>query len=284
MIRPSTVAPGVVAFAARTPTLLPATHTNSYALGEREILLVEPATPYEDERREWLEWARGLAASGRELLGLFLTHHHGDHVGGAAFFGAELGLPLWAHRLTADRLPGLRIDRLLDEGEDIVLDGPAAQRWRVLHTPGHAPGHLCLFEPERRQVIVGDMVASVGTILIEPGDGDMTEYLAQLERLAELGDSTALPAHGGPIPNASGHFRYYIRHRLLRESKVLAALEAAGRSGASPEDLLPSAYSDTPKDVWPLAALSVRAHLEKLIREGRGRTDGSRYFASAERH
>src|SRR5690349_5799755 len=100
-MRPRRVARGVELFPARTPTLPPATHTNSYAVGEREVLLVEPATPYEDERRDWLAWARAFAGEGRRAVAIVLTHHHMDHVGGAELFAKELGLPLWAHRETA---------------------------------------------------------------------------------------------------------------------------------------------------------------------------------------
>lgn len=277
-------------FPARTPTLPPATHTNSYALGGREVLLVEPATPHDDERRAWLEWARGLRAAGRSLVAIALTHHHADHVGGASFFARELGLPLWAHEATAERLPGVTIARHLKDGDVLVLDGPAPQSLRVLHTPGHAPGHVCLVDEEQGVGVVGDMVASVGTILIEPRDGDMIEYLAQLERLASLGLHTALPAHGEPIDAPEALFRRYIAHRRMREERVLAALTAAcaglgaaeaGAAAATVEDLVPAAYADTPKALWPLARMSLEAHLIKLERDGRARRDGGGWRAVA---
>ncbi len=257
---------GLWRHAARTPTLPPATHTQSYALGQRQLLLVEPSTPYEEERREWLAWARGLASEGRELTALLVTHHHPDHVGGAAFLAGELGLPLWAHRLTAERLSA-EVTRHLEDGEELLLAGPTPQRWRVLHTPGHAPGHLCLHEPELGALIVGDMVASEGTILIDPTDGDLQEYLAQLRRLEALGARIALPAHGEPIREPSALFARYVEHRLLREQRVVEALRQ--RPDATPEALLPSAYADTPPAVWGLAVRSLEAHLLKLRAEGR---------------
>lgn len=277
MQRPRNVTIGVELFAARTPTLPPATHTNSYALGGRDVLLVEPATPYEDEQRAWIDWVRALPSQGRRAVAIVATHHHPDHVGGAVFLSRELGLPLWAHARTIERLhepgapagaAGAAFERRLGDGEAIDLDGPAPERWRVLHTPGHAPGHVCLFDEARGTLVAGDMVASEGTILIEPRDGDMAEYLAQLDRLAGLGAHVALPAHGAPIEQPTALFRHYIAHRLGREAKVVAGLDAAS-PGVTLDALLPVVYADTPVFLWPLARMSLEAHLLKLEREGR---------------
>lgn len=284
VIRPRELSRTVALFPARTPTLPPATHTNSYALGARDVLLVEPATPYADEQRAWIEWARALPSAGRRPVAILLTHHHVDHVSGADVLSRELGLPCWAHADTQSRVE-VRVDRLLDEGDVIDLAAPVPSRWRVLHTPGHAPGHVCLHDEDEGTLVVGDMVASVGTILVAPGDGDMAVYLAQLERLASLGARLALPAHGEPIDEPTALFRHYVAHRLGREQKVLAAVVAQGQGGATAQELVPVAYDDVPPTTWPIALLSLQSHLQKLVTEGRVRTspgardDAPRYSA-----
>jgi glyoxylase-like metal-dependent hydrolase (beta-lactamase superfamily II) len=280
-MRPRELASTLSLFPTRTPTLPPATHTNSYALGGRDVLLVEPATPYEDEQRAWIAWARALVSQGRRLVAIVPTHHHPDHVGGLDALAKELGAPVWAHAATIERLAPetrARVARRLDEGDEIVLEGPRDEAWRVLFTPGHAPGHVCLFEPRSRTLVVGDMVASVGTILIAPGDGDMARYLAELERLAALDASVALPAHGEPIDEPSALFRRYVAHRLMREAKVLAAIASAGPEGADLATLVAGAYDDTPVHLWPIAKLSLEAHLEKLVGEGRVARAGADAF------
>ncbi|MBX3270947.1 MAG: MBL fold metallo-hydrolase [Sandaracinaceae bacterium] len=261
------VVPGVWLLPFRTPTLPPATHTNSYLVGTGEALLVEPATPYADERERMLRWLLEAKRGGIAPVAIFVTHHHVDHVGAARALVEQLGLPLWAHAETAARLD-VPVARLLAHGERITLAGPTPMTLCAVHTPGHAPGHLCLYEEASGALIAGDMVASEGTILVEPQDGDMALYLASLAAMKALRPSVLLPAHGWPVREADALLDHYVAHRLAREAKIAAALGALG-GPASVHDLLPTAYDDAPLLVWPLAALSLEAHLIKLEREGR---------------
>lgn len=220
-----------------------------------------------------------MASGGRRPLAIVCTHHHQDHAGGAKALHDALGLPLWAHEQTAALLPGVPFERHLGEGEELELRGSPAQTWRVMHTPGHARGHVCLYEPGQRVVVLGDMIASDGTILIAPGDGDMAQYLAQLRRLEALDAKLGLPAHGEPIEHPSSVLRATHDHRLMRERKVLAAVNEHGAKGATLEQLVCRAYDDTPAAVWPLARLSLQSHLLKLLQEERVDSVGDHWYA-----
>lgn len=274
------VAPGVSMLSLRTPTLPPATHTNAYLVGTGELVLVEPASPYPEEIAQASAWVSARLATGQTLRAVLLTHHHADHIGGAEAMRARFGVPIWAHACTAQRLEGkVGIDRILAHGERIDLDGPTPMVLEAIHTPGHAPGHLCFYEPASRSLIAGDMVASVGTILVEAVDGDMQLYLASLRALAALQASQLLPAHGQPIDDPAARLAFYVQHRLNREAKILAAL--SGRTApASLDELVPVAYADTVPQAWPLARMVLEAHLIKLQREGRVDTHGQRWLAT----
>ena len=257
------VGPGIRVLALRTPTLPPAAHTNVYVVGPDAgpQLVVDPGSPYPDQQAILDAALEGEASAGRPLGGVLLTHHHGDHVGGAAALAARWNVPIAAHANTVNRLRG-RIDiaRELADGESI--DGITC-----VFTPGHADGHL-VFEREGAQ-IAGDMVAGIGTILIDPSEGDMADYLASLQRMLGRAPSLLLPAHGPAITDAAGKIREYIAHRTMREDRVVAAL--TGRTEASVDELVPVVYADTPRILWPLAGRSLRAHIDKLVKEGRAR-------------
>ncbi|HEY4595267.1 MAG TPA: MBL fold metallo-hydrolase, partial [Thermoanaerobaculia bacterium] len=266
-IRRVELRPGVVMLPLLTHTLPPAVTTNAYLLGIRDAVLVDPgaADPRELDRLE-----AALAAArerlGRRVTAIWLTHHHPDHVGGVGRLRASLGVPVLAHPLTAERLTGrgIEIDGELRDGERVHLgdDFPVL----VLHTPGHARGHLCFLEEGQRSLLCGDMVSGVSMIVVDPPEGDMDDYLGSLEKLASLRPGTLFPGHGPAIKNGVAKLREYIDHRLWRERRILEAWSAGKRQ---PSEMLPTVYDDVPPQAWPIAERQILAHLDRLRKQGR---------------
>ena len=254
------VAPRIRVLALRTPTLPPASHTNVYLVGPDAgpVAVVDPGSPYADQQAV-LDQVLTHAPPAAVLL----THHHGDHIGGAQELAERWSVPIVAHAATARRLAG-RV-----AVTETLADGETAYGATAIFTPGHAEGHLCFAVGDA--TIAGDMVAGVGTILIDPSEGDMAVYLASLERLLARPQMLLLPAHGPMIADGHGKLREYLAHRGMREAKVAAALQDEPRSLAA---LVAEAYSDTPRALWGIAERSMLAHLIKLARERRARDAG----------
>jgi ribonuclease/clavin/mitogillin len=279
--------PGVLMFPLATRTLPPALTTNAYLLGFGDAVLVDPgaADPAEIERlAAALDAARERL--GRRVTAIWLTHHHPDHVAGVPALRQRLGVPVLAHPVTAAHLAahvavgGMNgtggmggmggVDGTLADGQQVTLAGqgrPEAPDMlvQVVHTPGHARGHLCFLELGQRSLLAGDMVAGLGTIVVDPPEGDMDDYLASLAKLVALAPRTLFPGHGPAVKNAVPKLREYIEHRLWREGRVLAAWREGRRD---PEAMLPTVYDDVPREAHPLAARQILAHLARLRRAG----------------
>ncbi len=256
------IGPDLLRVPLRTPTLPPATTTNHYFVGGASAVLVDPSTPVRGLQQKVACVVDDLTTMGWRFQALFLTHHHHDHCGAAGDFSSLLGLPIWGHRLTATRLPHLHFERLVDDGDVVAhsSEGP----WRALFTPGHAPGHLVLHR-DGAGMIAGDMVAGEGTILIDPADGSMSQYLDSLDLMRNRRPTFLAPAHGPVARHPDSLLQHYREHRLQREAKVSAALDANPRRD---DELLPLVYGDVPRTTWPIALRSLRAHLIHLQEQG----------------
>jgi len=269
------VAPDVEIIALRTPTLPPATHTNCVLAGREAAVIVDPASPYPDEQERLRLHLEARMAEGVALSRIVLTHHHMDHVGGVEALREAFDVPVAAHALTAELLKGrVRVDEFLADGDRIPLGG--GRLLQVLHTPGHAPGHLVFHSEEGGWMIAGDMVAGRGTIVIDPPEGNMIDYLAQLTRMQELGARMMIPSHGPMILAVQEWIQDLIDHRAWREGVILDALTE--EAGLLMDVLVARAYGDVLPMVHPIAARQVLAILEKLISEGRvERSPGPRW-------
>ncbi|HKQ51330.1 MAG TPA: MBL fold metallo-hydrolase [Pyrinomonadaceae bacterium] len=260
--------PGFICFPVRTPTKPPATHTNTYLVGSQEFVVIDPASPYEEEQRALAACVDELLHEGRELREIILTHLHPDHIGGVGALLKHLGgrATVAAHRLTAEPLAStIRVDRLIEDEEVLDLAGEPRLTLRALHTPGHARGHLCFYEERTGALITGDNIVGLGSVLIDPPEGNMQDYLRSLERLRALPNLTVLfGAHGPAIGSPRVKIEEYIAHRLERETNILAAV----RDGAAtPQEIVARVYTDVHPKAHAMAERAVVAHLEKLSAE-----------------
>ncbi|MGB3968975.1 MAG: MBL fold metallo-hydrolase, partial [Planctomycetota bacterium] len=274
--------PGVVLAPLRTPTLPPATTTNCYVVGHERLWVVDPGSPHRDEQERLQALLAELEAGGAKVEGILATHHHPDHVGGVHALSQARELPVRGHPLTLSRLqPGFRAGDPLDDGGRIPLgrspDGKAGWELLAVHTPGHDRGHLCFRESRYGTMLVGDMLSTISTIIVDPPEGHLATYLLSLERLLTEPLTTLYPAHGPAMRDGQRLVKQYLRHRRQREAKLVEVL-AAGPGTV--EDLLPKVYWDADPGLYRYAARSLLAGLQKLGEEGRAREQAGRWSAT----
>ncbi len=260
---------------AANPGAMTGPGTNSYLVGDPSTgyIAIDPG-PADEAHLERL-WH----AAGGDIRAIVCTHSHADHAPGAAPLAARvaaagrprppvLGLPSAPTARAASRFTP---DRALADGERLTLsgrqlEGDVSHTLEVVHTPGHAANHLCLLLREDGLLFSGDHILNGSTTVIDPPDGNMDDYLASLDRLDALcerhGVEFILPAHGHAIAGARGAIARLKAHRLAREAKVLAAMQAL--PDGSMDDWVRHAYADVPERLWPVAQRSLLAHVERL--------------------
>jgi glyoxylase-like metal-dependent hydrolase (beta-lactamase superfamily II) len=207
--------------------------TNTYLYGADPCLVIDPGV--EDERH--LEAIRAVAGERGGIGLVLLTHSHADHAGGADRLGAEVVTPSGG-----ERHGGLE----------------------ALATPGHAADHVC-FLSDDGVCFSGDLVLGLGSTIVPPGGGALRAFLDSLALLQAQEIDLIAPGHGPWIEEPEAKLAEYVEHRLLREHRLLAALERGERSRAA---LLAEAWDDVPVELLPMAAMAMDAHLEKLEEEG----------------
>lgn len=266
------VAPAIVRITAPNPGVMTGPGTNSYIVGDRELVLVDPGPEIE------AHIAALAAAVGERLRWIVCTHTHLDHSPAARALKAATGARI-AGRVTAQdgrQDAGFSPDRALEDGDTVRVEGVTL---RALRTPGHASNHVCYLFEEQKLLFTGDHIMQGSTVVISPPDGDMQAYFASLEKLFSYELAILAPGHGRLIHTPHEEVRRLIAHRLKREQKVFDAL--AKKSPATLDELVPVAYDDVPEKLFPVARRSLHAHLVKLAREGRAREAGERWSAVA---
>jgi glyoxylase-like metal-dependent hydrolase (beta-lactamase superfamily II) len=263
----SALSPMVRRIVCDNPSSMTGPGTNTYLVGIDEIVVIDPGP----ENEEHLDAISGCG--GDRIRWILLTHTHSDHSPGAAALKARTGAEVLAFDGGNDSIGNTRVELDGTLGDEDVIEATEFHL-TALHTPGHASNHLCYLLNEERMLFTGDHIMQGSTVVIAPPDGDMSAYLASLERLKGLRPRlrSIAPGHGHVIDDPLAVIDEYVAHRLERERQVIEALRAHG--SASIPELVSDIYVDVPVEMHGWAAYSVWAHLRKLADDGLATGEG----------
>jgi glyoxylase-like metal-dependent hydrolase (beta-lactamase superfamily II) len=233
--------------------------TNTYVVGETDLVVVDPG-PAEPSHIDAI-----LNCVGDRLRYVACTHTHPDHSPAAAVLADTTGATLVGRTTADDRHQDLSFQPASQIEDDDCVTG---EGWtlRAIRTPGHVDNHVCFLLDEEGVVFAGDHIMNGSTVVIVPPGGNMAHYIASLRRLLDYDVKVVAPGHGELIPDCRGEVEKLVRHRLLREAKVVGALSDQAQSL---DDLVVTVYDDVDPMMHEWAKLSLLAHLIKLEDERR---------------
>lgn len=261
------VVPGVRRLVAPNPGMMTGPGTNTYLIGDSEIAVIDPG-PRIDVHIE-----RIVGVAGAPIRWILATHTHPDHSPAAA--------PL--AELTGAKQLGMKAPSGPHQDYSFVPDATPAHGERLslgdieleaIHTPGHASNHYCYLLRAHECLVTGDHIINGSTVVIDPPDGNMADYLNALERLKSYPLSMLAPGHGEIIRSPFEAIDALIAHRLRRERKVLQSLER--HPDVTLAELVRHAYDEIDASLHRWAERSLLAHLLKLEADGSALLDADR--------
>lgn len=253
--------PGISCITAANPGPMTYHGTNTYIIEEPDGIVVLDPGPDDMAHVEAI-----MAATDGKVARILLSHAHLDHLGAVPALRTLTGAPVASFHLSAD--PG--------HSPDIALaDGARIGQLRAVHTPGHAMDHLC-FARDDGLLFSGDHVmAWCSTVVGPPPRGDMAAFFESLRRLIARDDRLYLPGHGPMLPDPQPHVQDLLDRRLSRERDIV---EAVANGLSDPVEIAGSLYRKANPTLKRAAERNVRAHLFKLVGEGRVReAEADRY-------
>ena len=265
--RPVALLKNVRRLTAPNPGMMTGPGTNSYLVGDADsgYIVIDPGPDDAGHIQ------RLFMATGGRIEAIVCTHSHADHSPAARPLQALCAgrPPILGLASAATARPDAQFtpDRSLSNQELLTLTGKGLEHTlMVIHTPGHAANHLCLVLLQDGLLFSGDHVLNGSTTVVNPPDGEMTAYLASLDRLSAACDEHQidfiLPAHGYVLGAAKQAIAQLKAHRLKREAKVAAAMKA--KPQGTMNDWLALAYDDTDPRLWPVALRSLQAHVDRI--------------------
>jgi glyoxylase-like metal-dependent hydrolase (beta-lactamase superfamily II) len=283
-------------------------HCNAWALAAGDGVVLVDTGMHEPGSEMHLHRALDQARVRIEHVRLIVcTHAHVDHCGQAPPIAERAGCEVWMHpnhahhtastedperalarrveiarqsgvpeeplRRWAEQRRGrgtgqagtLTVDRELTEGDTVGTD---LGEWHVLETPGHAPSHICLYQPERRLLISGDHLLGRVSLYFDAGftPDPVGEFLSSLDKVERLDARLALSGHGRPFTDVPGHIA---ANRALVTARLDAVRRVLADGPATAYEIAQAVYGEAFTDArasWLLT--KTRCYLTHLERRG----------------
>jgi glyoxylase-like metal-dependent hydrolase (beta-lactamase superfamily II) len=244
--------------------------------------------------------------AGVRIKYIVLTHHHFDHSAGASQLRAATGAQVTLHpdemkfikewdsdapqdieipedqKELREKVEEFRRQAAEAEPEILVSDSDefnvGSLTLRIVHTPGHTLGSVCIYIPEERALFTGDTALGLGTVAISPPPhGDMGLYLHSLVRLQVLDSAVMLPGHGIAVHDVPSKLQELIDHRQAREQQILTLME---KGKNTVKKMLNAIYPELDKRLVMAATRQIEAHLAKLESEERVERSGEEWLVA----
>ena len=244
-------------------TILPATRTNAFLLGDNEKVLIDPSPKNHDEYLKFLKTVQT-----ENIQTILISHHHGDHHQFAPQMARELSVPIkisedsYKRILTKDSQYFDQVEIVFLKDKDFLVDW-IGKKVRVYSIPGHDEGHFGFAPDSMEWFIVGDLFQGVGTVVVGGAEGDMIKYMQSLRQIVELKPKCVIPSHGIAL-GGTKILEKTLKHRLLRETQILELL----KNNKTIDEILDIIYFNIPVGVLKYARANIIAHIDKLETEG----------------
>jgi len=267
------IAPGIQRITAPNKSPFTFQGTNTYILGTDSVAVIDPGPEIDSHFELLVEILKG-----RTVSHIVVTHTHMDHSPLAAPLREKTGAPIFAegpHRDSRELHTGEinSLDAAADRtfSQDVTLkhgDMIEGKDWALetILTPGHTKNHACFAVSGHDMLFSGDHVMGWSTSIVAPPDGSMVDYMNSLTAMMEREETVYFPGHGGRLEKAPEFVRALRAHRKMRETAIFSRIQSGDRTIP---DIVKVIYKETDPRLHGAAGLSVFAHLEDLVGQGR---------------
>ena len=264
---------GLIRLTAPNPSPMTYNGTNTYILGKKELIVIDPGPNSKSHLRNLIE----IIPSKSKVTHILITHSHLDHSELANDLSRILDAPTFAYGKALDG-QSKQMNNLVKMGlkyEPIGVDQSfkpdyflkdqerlVSSEWEIIahHTPGHLSNHICYQYSD--YLFTGDHIMDWSTSVISPPEGDISQFMTSCKKLCKFNWGKFYPGHGFTVESPNKRLIEIMHHRITREAEIINILK---ETEATISQITKTVYFDISKNLIRVASRNVKAHLIDLI-------------------